>query len=343
MKQADRIRQHALTHHVRPARAADHGTLTIRVGDVCRDMGLQNRVPNVCSALRSRAFLDLAGLEFLERIGPEQSTTTRFQYAIRGRAGRDTAIITSQPAKPVTGPRESSGFRRDPTRAADRHLNLVVVIQCAASKDPRAGHLVDENGSRALFVAHPAEAPYNRSVIYRRPDDSIRDGRAWRDEVLEYNNRRGEDNPMGLLPAWQLYDRPVYRELVHALGAENVFILSAGWGLLSADFLTPNYDITFSTTAERYKRRRVRDRYRDFCMLSGDRIEPVVFLGGKDYVPLFQSVTESIRGTRIIFYNSAEAPDAPDCVCIRFETRTRTNWHYECARALIQGTLDIPV
>jgi hypothetical protein len=70
---------------------------------------------------------------------------------------------------------------------------------------------------------------------------------------------------MGLLPAWQLYDRPVYRELVHALGAENVFILSAGWGLLSADFLTPNYDITFSKTAKRYKRRRVRDRYRDFC------------------------------------------------------------------------------
>ena len=83
-------------------------------------MGLQNRVPNVCSALRSRAFLDLAGLEFLERIGPEQSTTTHFHYAIRGRPGRDTATITSQPTKPATGPRESSGFRRDPTRAADR-------------------------------------------------------------------------------------------------------------------------------------------------------------------------------------------------------------------------------
>ena len=78
-------------------------------------------------------------------------------------------------------------------------------------------------------------------------------------------------------------------------------------------------------------------------MLSGNRIEPVVFLGGKDYVPLFQSVTKSIRGTRIIFHNSAAAPDAPDCVSIRFETRTRTNWHYECARALIQGALDIPV
>ena len=343
MKQADRIRQHALAHHVFPARAVDHDTLTIRIGDVCRDMGLRNRVPNVCSALRSRAFLDLAELEFLERIGPEQSTTTRFHYAIRGRPGRDMATTPSQPTKPATSPRESSGFRRDPTRTSDRHLNLVVVIQCAASKDPRAGHLVDENGSRVLFVAQPAEAPYDRSVVYRRPDDSIRDGRTWRDELLEYNNRRGEDNPMGLLPAWQLYDRPVYRELVHALGAENVFILSAGWGLLPADFLTPNYDITFSSTAERYKRRRVRDRYRDFCMLSGDRIEPVVFLGGKDYVPLFQSATESIRGTRIIFYNSAEAPDAPDCVCMRFETRTRTNWHYECARALIHGALDIPV
>ena len=343
MKQADRIRQHALTRHVHPARAADHGTLTIRVGDVCRDMGLQNRVPNVCSALRSRTFLDLAGLELLERIGPEQSTTTRFHYAIRGRPGRDTATITSQPAKSATDPRESSGFRHDSTRAAERHLNLAVVIQCAARKDPRAGHLVDENGSRALFVGQPAEAPDNRSVVYRRPDDFIRDGRTWRDKLLEYNNRHGEDNPMGLLPAWQLYDRPVYRQLVHALGAENVFILSAGWGLLSADFLTPNYDITFSATAERYKRRRVRDRYRDFCMLSGDRIEPVVFLGGKDYVPLFQSVTESIRGTRIIFYNSAEAPVAPGCVCRRFETRTRTNWHYECASALIQGALDIPV
>ena len=343
MKQTDRIRQHALTRHVRPARAADHGTLTIRVGDVCRDMGLRNRAPNVCSALRSRAFLDLAGLDLLERIGPEQSTTTRFHYAIRGRPGKDTATIASQPAKPSTGPRESSGFRRDLTRVVERHQNLVVVIQCAASKDPRAGHLVDGNGSRALFVAQPAEAPYNRSVVYRRPDDSTRDGRTWRDELLEYNNRRGEDNPMGLLPAWQLYDRPVYRELVHALGAENVFILSAGWGLLSANFLTPNYDITFSATAERYKRRRVRDGFRDFRMLSGDRIEPVVFLGGKDYVPLFQTVTESIRGTRIIFYNSAEAPDAPGCVRVRFETRTRTNWHYECARALIEGTLDIPV
>ena len=344
MKQADRIRQHALTRHVRPARAADHRTLTIRVGDVCRDMGLQDRVPNVCSALRSRAFLDLAGLELLERIGPEQSTTTRFHYAIRGRPRRDTATTTSQPAKPATGPCDSSGFLRAPTRATDRHLDFVVVIQCAASKDPRAGHLADENGSRALFVAQPAEAPYDRSVVYWRPDDPIRGGRTWRDGLLEYNNRHGEDNPMGLLPAWQLYDRPVYRELVHALGAENVFILSAGWGLLSADFLTPNYDITFSTTPERYKRRRVRDRYRDFCMLSGDRIEPVVFLGGKDYVPLFQSVTENIRGTRIVFYNSTEAPpDAPDCVCVRFETRTRTNWHYECARALIQGALDIPV
>ena len=105
---------------------------------------------------------------------------------------------------------------------------------------------------------------------------------------------------MGLLPAWQLYDRPVYRELVHALGAENVLILSAGWGLLSADFLTPNYDITFSTTAERYKRRRVRDRYRDFCMLSGDRIEPVVFLGGKDYVPL-RNLSTTLRHRRLRF------------------------------------------
>jgi hypothetical protein len=35
------------------------------------------------------------------------------------------------------------------------------------------------------------------------------------------------------------------------------------------------------------------------------------------------------------------APHFGDCVFKRFETTTRTNWHYECANALIAGKLSV--
>lgn len=87
MKLSDRIREHALRCHVEPARKAGSARLTIRAGDVCRELGLRNRTPAVCSALRTRQFLERAGLELLERKGPPQSTTTRFHYAFVDNAG----------------------------------------------------------------------------------------------------------------------------------------------------------------------------------------------------------------------------------------------------------------
>jgi hypothetical protein len=40
---------------------------------------------------------------------------------------------------------------------------------------------------------------------------------------------------------------------VDRFGLENVYVLSASWGLIRADFLTPYYDITFSSSADAYK------------------------------------------------------------------------------------------
>ena len=143
-------------------------------------------------------------------------------------------------------------------------------------------------------------------------------------------------NPLGLLPAWRLYKNPAYGELVSAFGIQNVFILSAGWGLIPADFLTPNYDITFSASADAYKRRHRRDRYEDLAMLPKDTGKPVVFVGGKSYVPLFCSLTGGVRSERTVFYNSQTALNTPSCVRSRFMTKTRTNWHYECAKKLVR-------
>src|SRR5439155_7251570 len=104
-------------------------------------------------------------------------------------------------------------------------------------------------------------------------------------------------NPLGLLPAYRLYSHDSYSALVDRFGMKHVFILSAGWGLIPAPFLTPNYDITFSASAGAWKRRRKDDRYADFCLM-GDDGDEIIFLGGKDYFPLFCRLTGALRGRK---------------------------------------------
>jgi len=213
---------------------------------------------------------------------------------------------------------------------------MMVVIQCAAKKRPDAGHLTLLDGKPVVFVADPELAPSNGACGYARPDDRSERGLSWREELLSYNNKP-EDNPLSLYPAYQLYANPTYRRLVDRFGLEKVYILSAGWGLIRANFLTPYYDITFSQSAERYKRRREADRYKDFSMLPGDTDEHIVFFGGKDYVPLFCSLTRTANGKRTVYYNATQPPKAPGCVLERFKTSTRTNWHYECANRVLDA------
>jgi hypothetical protein len=59
----------------------------------------------------------------------------------------------------------------------------------------------------------------------------------------------------------------------------------------------------------------------------------------KDYVPLFAALTSAVSVRKTVFYNSAQLPPIPGCVLKRFETRTRTNWHYECAKAFLEGAM----
>jgi hypothetical protein len=216
---------------------------------------------------------------------------------------------------------------------------MIVVIQCAARKRPQAGRMI-ASGRPVNFVADPRKAPDIPDRIYAHPDDRTEDGTTWRRLVAEYNKDPG-NNPLGLYPAFELYQRDVYRRLVDKFDLKNVYILSAGWGLIRADFLTPSYDITFTASAEPYQRRLKTDKYADFQMLPSETEDQVVFLGGKDYLPLFCNLTARICSTPVAFYNSAKSPRAKRCHLKRFETTTRTNWHYECANALIAGSITV--
>ena len=222
--------------------------------------------------------------------------------------------------------------------------SAIIVIQCAAGKQSRAGRLQLRDGRAVRFIARPKEAPQSAPYAYAHPDDIADTGESWREMLLRYNLQHQDApaaNLLGLLPAWQLYKHPVYARLVNTYGCERLYILSAGWGLIRADFLTPDYDITFSSQAESYQRRRSRDTCQDWNMLPDAAANPVVFFGGKDYVSLFCSLTAPVTGARYVFYNSRTEPATPGCRLIKYNTRTRTNWHYQCAQAFMDGEIGI--
>lgn len=215
---------------------------------------------------------------------------------------------------------------------------MIVVIQCAATKIPDAGHLVSSSGKRVVFVADPQAAPAKVGIEYARPDDPSGNGLTWRKTLLKHNTH-GCGNPLSLTPAFKLYKNEIYRRLVDQLGFEKVFILSAGWGMIRSDFLTPYYDITFSPEAKGengYKRRRASDPYDEDFPFSEDAQEEVVFFGGKDYLKLFVKLTGAVSSQRKVYYNSKITPTLPGCIFERFQTTAKTNWHYLCANAFLE-------
>ena len=225
----------------------------------------------------------------------------------------------------------------------------VVVMQCAASKAHCAGTFKAPDGRRVCFVAHPERAPADGVVCYARPDDDAGGGETWRDKLREYNRRQGGDNPLGLKQASELYSNPVYGDLRERLGAERFFILSAGWGLARSDFLLPDYNITFSYIPPEKKQEHCRrywerdaNLFKDFSMLPDDTDAPVLFFGGKGYRGPFAELTSGVQAPRDIFFTGKKTPDVPGCRLVRFETTTNTNWQYECAKAFLNGTLQLP-
>lgn len=216
---------------------------------------------------------------------------------------------------------------------------MIAIIQCAGSKVPRAGHMKTRDGRNVLFVARLADDPVASTHVHARPDDDSDWGGSWREELQRYNRRytQQKDNPCGLLPASKLYKPGIYRDLVTELGEDRVFILSAGWGLVRASFLLPAYDITFSPKATQLERRKMSSEWNDLNHLSPSSVEPIVFFGGKDYLPLFSKLTRDVAALRTVRYFGRTPPNLPGCAFERFEGTKSTNWHYDCAADFLQN------
>jgi 5-methylcytosine-specific restriction protein B len=79
---ADAIRQHAITKHFEPARASGAKELTLRAGDLHKELNYKNRMPAVCSVLGSKRLETEARVHRTSTRGPHNSSTTCFTYTI---------------------------------------------------------------------------------------------------------------------------------------------------------------------------------------------------------------------------------------------------------------------
>ncbi len=199
---SDRIRRSARARHIEPARQAGMKTVTIRAGDLGRDMGLNNRMAAVCSAVGSKQFLREAGLRLVERVGPRQSTTTEFRFEILDRSADEsirastkrvsapsgsTRIVSKQQSPPDMGDGRrlflvSCVKTKLPTRAPAKDLYVSAWFRkaraCVESTGCPWGILSAEHG-----LLHPAEEirPYERTLNAM----PVAERRAWAHKVLE--------------------------------------------------------------------------------------------------------------------------------------------------------------
>lgn len=79
---ANEIRDYSTRTFVEQARQQGRQRFSIRVGDIVRELKLYQSIPNVCSALKTREFLQSNRLKLVDASGPRSglSTTVVFTY-----------------------------------------------------------------------------------------------------------------------------------------------------------------------------------------------------------------------------------------------------------------------
>jgi len=82
MRQADQIRFYVLNEIIVPARKNGLKTVKVRAWDVHQALGLESRMPAVCSALDADKFLVFAHVKLVRRHGPLQSSSVEWVWEV---------------------------------------------------------------------------------------------------------------------------------------------------------------------------------------------------------------------------------------------------------------------
>jgi len=81
---AKSIREYIRTRYMEPARQRRETLVTLRAGDIHRELGLRNRVPNVCQVMESKLLEKEAGVKVSSKQGPPsgRGTTLTVTYTV---------------------------------------------------------------------------------------------------------------------------------------------------------------------------------------------------------------------------------------------------------------------
>ena len=77
---SDQIREHVRQRYVEPARRSRQTRFSVRCGTIEKELGMSNRIANVCTALKTPKFLEPNGLRLVETSGPPSGTSTTVVY-----------------------------------------------------------------------------------------------------------------------------------------------------------------------------------------------------------------------------------------------------------------------
>jgi len=202
----------------------------------------------------------------------------------------------------------------------------IIIIQCSSSK--RNDNTTFGLKNKIRFVANP------QTPLSYKPDDLVPNTDiTWRQVVVRYN-----ENPIlrdvQLLQAGCLYKPSIYKETINIFGKYNVYILSAGWGLVQSSYFIPSYDITFSGTAPKEFRRKPNDEYKDFnhLILRNDLDKHEIhFFGGISYLNVLYKLLEPITNSKKIIHSATDIEPKLGYEYIKYP-RCFTNWHYSALK-----------
>jgi len=103
MSDADQIRRHARERYVLPARQRKQQRFSITVGNVVRELKMAGRVPAVCSALKTRRFLESNDLRLVAASGPKSGQSTTVTYTFEFLEGNRSSLENDDSWKQLRG------------------------------------------------------------------------------------------------------------------------------------------------------------------------------------------------------------------------------------------------
>lgn len=205
MNLADKIREYVLNEYVLPLARRGVRTLIIKAGKIHYELGLENRVPAVVSALSSKKFIDLCN-EKLEKLGltiklvrkggPAQSTTTTLVYTIDR---LEKARALAKPSQRQTKETKKSMNEEKARRIISEYLGMPLykakLNVCGKYKE----FDIVNTGSRIVgdikgftFKGQVASAEYSNLIEYLFIMERLEKctGEKWRKIIVGYGRRK---------------------------------------------------------------------------------------------------------------------------------------------------------